>query len=188
MRVCVEGNIGSGKTTALEALAQARPDLRVFTEPLHDWGDLIRNFYDDPSRWSLALSLRALLAFREPGATSGEVLVERSCLSNRHVFSQLLFNENKMAQAEWELFKEYYDVLAWTPDVMVYIDTPADVCLERVQQRNRPGEAKIDVQYLRRLEFQYETMLRYADVPVVRVDGTMPPDAVAQAVAAVFEP
>ena len=114
--------------------------------------------------------------------------MERSCLSNRHVFSQLLFNENKMAQAEWELFKEYYDVLAWTPDVMVYIDTPADVCLERVQQRNRPGEAKIDVQYLRRLEFQYETMLRYADVPVVRVDGTMPPDAVAQAVAAVFEP
>ena len=37
------------------------------------------------------------------------------------------------------------------------------------------GERALDDAYLRKVEFQYATMLRYTDAPVVRFDGTLPP-------------
>ena len=188
MRVCVEGNIGSGKSTALAAVARVRPDAKTFPEPVEEWGDLLGKFYADPAQWALPFSLRVLLSFRGPAACADAdlVVVERSPLSCRHVFSQLLFNEGKLSQEEWEVFKEYCEVLGWTPDLIVHVHTPADACLERVRARGRPEERGVDLHYLKRLEFQYETMLRYAGVPVVRVDGTQSVEEVANAVAAVI--
>lgn len=188
MRVCVEGNIGCGKSTALEALAARRPDLAVFQEPLHEWGEMLDLYYADQARWALPFSLTVLLSFVEPGRhAAGPCVVERSPLACRHVFSQLQFNDGKLTQDQWDLFKDYYDVFGWKPDVLVYVQTPADECHRRIEARGRPAEAALDLQYLKRLEFQYETMLRYADVPVVRVDGAAPPDAVAAAIEAVVD-
>ena len=106
-------------------------------------------------------------------------------MSCRHVFTQLLFNEGTMPQHHWDLFREYYDVLGWEPgagDLIVYIDTPVEKCMERVMQRARPGEDPVDVQYLRRIEFQYANMLKYCACPVVRVDGGQDQAAVRAAV------
>lgn len=186
VRVCVEGNIGCGKSTALEHLARRRPDLEIFQEPVGDWEPLLARFYADQAQWALAFSLKVLLSFAEPGRRR-DCVVERSPLSCRHVFSQLLFNEGKLSQAEWELFKEYCDALGWAPDVVVFVQTPADECYRRMESRGREAEKNVDVQYIKRLEFQYETMLRYADVPVVRVDGTRGPEAVAAAIADVYD-
>lgn len=187
LRVCVEGNIGCGKSTALDHVALLRPDLAVFPEPVEEWGDLLGRFYADPAQWALAFSLKVLLSFGPPGAHDGACVVERSPVSCRHVFSQLLFNDGKMTQAEWDLFKDYCDVLGWLPDVIVYVQTPADECYNRMVRRGREAEASVELQYLKRLEFQYETMLRYADVPVVRVDGTGTPEDVARAILEVVD-
>lgn len=188
-KVCVEGNIGSGKSTALAALGTLRPDLAIFPEPVEAWGEMLDKFYDDPRAWALPFSLQVLLSFVAPAkaAETTGVVVERSPLSCRHVFSQLLFNEGKMAQEEWALFKEYCDVLGWTPDVLVYVHTPPEECCRRIRERGRAAERCVDDQYVRRIDFQYETMLRYAEVPVVRVDGTKPPEAVAKAIAEVVD-
>ena len=190
VRICVEGNIGCGKTTALDHIRALRPDLRVFPEPVEEWGELLARFYADPAQWALPFSLRVLLSFVPPARAAGAgecAVVERSPLSCRHVFAQLLFNEGKMTQEEWDVIKEYADVLGWVPDAIVYVQTSADECHRRMERRGRAAEAGLDLQYLKRLEFQYETMLRYASVPVVRVDGAQPPERVAQAILEVVD-
>ncbi len=176
MRIAIEGNIGAGKSTVLRAFAGER----VFAEPVDAWGSLLDRFYASPAEWGLAFSLRVLSSFDEPH-THERCIVERCPLSCRHVFAQLLFNDGHLTQGEWDLFKDYFDVLGWAPDAMVYIDTPAHVCLERTRERGRPSEAGLDLQHLRRLEFQYDTLLKYSNVPVVRLDGTLPPDELARA-------
>lgn len=181
MRISVDGNIGSGKSVALAALAAAFPLVPCFPEPVDEWADLLKMYYASPSEWALAFALKVLLSFRKP-AQVATCLVERSPLASRHVFSQLLYNEGVLACHEWDLFKEYHDVLAWKPDVILFIDTPAEVCMHRVRKRGRGGEETIDLDYLRRVEFQYATMLRYSQVPVVRIDGTLPMDQVHAAV------
>lgn len=187
VRVCVEGNIGCGKSTALRALGRLREGVTVFEEPLEEWGELLARFYEDPEQWALAFSLRVLLSMRLPGTAPGACVVERSPLSARHVFSQLLFNEGTLSQEEWDLYKEYWDVLGWAPDVLVYVHVPAEECFRRMRERGREAERDVDLQYLKRLEFQYETMLRYAKVPVVRVDGTLPTEDLARALADIVD-
>ena len=183
MRIAVEGNIGGGKSEALAALATAFPALPVFTEPVDEWTDLMQLFYAAPAEWALAFSLKVLLSFRQPAGVA-TCLVERSPLATRHVFSQLLYNDGSLTHHEWELFKEYHDVLAWKPDAILYIDTPVDVCRDRIQQRGRGAERAIEEDYLRRVDFQYTNMLRFVDVPIVRFDGTLPPAELHAAMAA----
>jgi deoxyadenosine/deoxycytidine kinase len=184
MRVCVVGNVGAGKSAALDALAAA--GYAVVPEPVDAWGDLLDKMYADPKKYGLAFSLRVLLdmsavadpagpdddAAPGPDAKAGVVVVERSPLCNRHVFTQLLHNDGSMSTTEWDTYKDCHDLLAWRPDAIVYLDTPTDVCARRIEARGRPCEAGIDVQWLRRVEFQYETMLKFANVPVSRVAGT----------------
>jgi deoxyadenosine/deoxycytidine kinase len=172
LRVSIEGNIGSGKSSVLAALATALPDCPVFAEPVDEWTDLLDIFYASPAEWGLAFSLKVLLSFRKP-AKHDTCLIERSPLACRHVFSQLLYNDGSLTQHEWDLFKEYFDLLAWTPDVIVYIDTPVDLCMERIQVRGRTAEKSLDAEYLNRIEHQYTNMLRFVDVPIVRLDGTL---------------
>lgn len=191
VRIAVEGNIGSGKSSALAALALAFPDVPTFPEPVDEWTDLLQLFYSSPAEWALAFSLKVLLTFREPGAID-TCIVERSPLASRHVFSQILYNDGSLMQQEWELFKEYHDLMAWKPDVFIYVDTPVHACLDRIRERGRPGESVIDEQYLRRIEFQYANMLRYVNIPVVKVDGTLPQHelhaAIQAAVQKILEP
>lgn len=184
-KVCVEGNIGCGKSTALEALRRLRPDLKLFPEQPGQCDDILEKYDEDATAWALPLSLRVLLSYVPADTSQGINVVERSPMSARHVFSQLMFNDEKLSQEDWELYKEYCDALGWMPDVIAYIQTPADVCYQRMAARD--GDRSPGMQYIKRLEFQYETMLRYADIPVVRIDGTQTPDQVAAAIADVAD-
>lgn len=178
MRVVVEGNIGAGKSTVLRALSGL--GVPVIPEPVEDWGPLLDAFYASPSEWGLAFSLKVLAGF-DDAHRHETCIVERCPLSCRHVFTQMLFNDGNLTQEEWDLFKDYADTLGWAPDVIVYIDTPAHMCLDRVKSRARPCEAAVDLLYMRRLEFQYDTLLKFCNVPVVRLDGKLPPDQLAEA-------
>ena len=183
MRISVDGSIGSGKSECLRALADAFPGAPSFPEPVDEWKQLLDLYYASPAEWALAFSLKVLLSFREP-ARHETCVVERSPLASRHVFGQLLYNEGQLNQQEWDVFKEYHEVLSWKPDVIFFIDTPAEVCLERIAARGRPSERGVGIDYLKKLEFQYQNMLRFADVPVLRFDGRLPPEELHAAVVA----
>lgn len=173
MRISVDGNIGSGKSDALDALATAFPTVPVFPEPIESWGELLSLFYASPAEWSLPFSLRVMLSFGEP-ARHETCIVERSPLTSRHVFGQVLYNQGLLNQHEWDLLKEFNDVVAWKPDVVFYLECPPATCLERIAGRGRECESSVDLEYLQRVEFQYQNMLRFMDVPVVRFDATAP--------------
>lgn len=173
MRIAVEGNIATGKSAALAALGAAFPGVPVVLEPVDSWTDLLECYYACPAEWSFAFALKVLLDFRRAPATC---LVERSPQATRHVFAQLNYNDGSMNAHQWDLFKEYHDELAWRPDAIFFIDTPVAECMRRLRRRGRACERDVDEDYLRKVEFQYATMLRYTDTPVVRFDGTLPPD------------
>lgn len=177
MRISVDGNIGSGKSEALDALATAFPTVSVFPEPVESWGELLDLFYASPAEWSLPFSLRVMLSFGEP-ARHPTCIVERSPLTSRHVFGQVLYNQGLLNQHEWDLLKEFNDVVAWKPDVVLYLDCPPTTCMERIASRGRACESGIDLEYLKRVDFQYQNMLRFMDVPVVRFDATAPQEEV----------
>ena len=188
MRVILEGNIGSGKSTALHAVAAALPEASVHVESVSDWGELLQLFYANPTQWALPFSLKVLLshhAYRTPPPPEHIQVLERCPLSCRHVFTQLLFNDGTMPQHHWDLYRQFSDELGFEPtseDLILYIDTPVDVCLQRIANRSRRGEEQVDIHYLKKLEFQYSNMLKYCACPVEYIDGTRPKEAIVSAI------
>lgn len=178
MRVALDGNIGSGKSSVM-AMLHATDNIPVFPEPVDDWAELLDLFYMSPREYAFALSMRVLLSFRAC-ADSSRCLSERSPMSCRYVFGQLAYNEGLMSQGEWDLFKEYCDLLGWIPDAIVFIDTPAEVCMTRIRERARECETRLDLAYVKRVEFQYTTLEKYCNVPFIRVDGSQPAERVAE--------
>lgn len=182
MRISLEGNISAGKSHILAKLHEALHEkLRVYPEPLNEWGDLLKLYYENRSAWCLPLSLKILLGFTASNKDDFCV-VERSPLACKNVFTKLLHQEGTMDAYQWNVFCDYYDVVGWVPDLVIYIDVPETVCLERIKKRNRDGEQGIELHELRRIQYQYEQLFfgkqREYQGEVVRVDGNADLDVV----------
>lgn len=176
MIISVDGNISSGKSTIVRNLRGA--GRTVYPEPIESW-TFLDKFYEDKRAYALPLALQVLTSFAEYEFPPNDVIVtERSPLTNREVFTKMHANDGTMRDDEWELYKKYFDVLGWTPDAIVYIQTPVETCHRRMLSRARMSESDVDFEYLERLEKSYDTLMRFVKVPVVFVDGTGEPDAV----------
>lgn len=179
MKISVEGNIGAGKSTVFDTLQKAFPEYECFREPLHLWGDYVMLFYEDPKVWSLPFSLKVLVEFSKQVAPCRKGVVqisERSPTACYHVFTTLLKDDGVLNAQQWDLFRSVYNILGWTPDAIVYVDTPPDTCLERIQRRGRPYELSgVDIVYLKRLDYQYTKLLStlFPDIPRIRIDGRL---------------
>lgn len=184
MIVSIEGNIGSGKSSALAGLASL--GYIVCQEPINEWGDMLDLYYADPATWSLAFNLKVLHSVHKYPQFPGNMLVERSPGACRHVFGQLAYNDNHLSAPAWDVFKEYHELLGWEPAAYIYINTPADICYQRLTQRGRKCESGVTEDYLRRIEFQYTNFLKFSKVPVHYVDGMQTPVNIVQDIVEVY--
>lgn len=186
MKICIEGNIGAGKSTVIEMLQRDR--FRVVPEPLEQWGAWLKEFYKDKKRWAFAFQMKVLHSFASLKDTN-DAIIERSIGSGRYVFSQMLVNQGSMMEKEWAVYRQYYDLVSWTPQVVIYIKTDPHVCLERVAHRHREGEDAIDIEYLKKLDFHYNNFIKYAstETKVHVLDGNRPAEDIYSDVLSILE-
>lgn len=170
IRICVEGNIASGKGELLDRLQAA--GLEVIKEPTDEWATWIDRFNEDKNRWAFGLQMKILAHYERISDKLSDapcIFIERSAYSCRHVFGQLFYNMGYMSAKEWDLFKAYSDFVTWEPDVIIYLDTPSDVCMARAADC---GRRDVSQEYLSRVDFQYSNMIKYFSKNVINIDGT----------------
>jgi deoxyadenosine/deoxycytidine kinase len=175
MHVAIEANIGAGKSTVMVKIRDHFLHVPMYQEPIDAWDDALRLFYKNKSRWSFMLQMRILYEYLSPKySESDDVITERCAYSSRYVFGQTLFSEGSLNENEWRVYKEYYDAFdaCLEPDVIIYLKTDPKTCLERIQKRGRSMEDGISLEYLQKLNFQYETMMKYFKGTLHVIDGT----------------
>ncbi|KAK3894734.1 hypothetical protein Pcinc_001521 [Petrolisthes cinctipes] len=168
--VCVEGNIGSGKSTFLQHFSQFG-DVEVYEEPVHKWRS-VRGFnlfdlmYKDPCRWSHTFQsyvMMTMLELHVKSTTAPIKLIERSLYSGRHCFVENLYKSGKMTDIEYSVFCEWNKMIVQNLDVnvdlFVYLRTDPKVLNERIKQRARNEEQTIPLQYLVDLHTLHEKWL-----------------------------
>jgi len=188
MKISIEGNIGSGKSTVISKLCTEKR-MPVFLEPVHEWKEWLALFYTDPTRWGFSFNLHVLMTFNRWIHNDFTAVYERSPISNRQVFTQLGFEEGRLNALELALFDTMYEKLAWEPDVVVYIRTDPHVSMQRMQQRARDCESSVPLKYLEAIHHKHETLFhgqsyvpetfaKKKNVRVFEVDGNQSADEV----------
>ncbi len=192
--VSLEGSIGSGKSTLINALKERHPDWHFIDEPVSTWQalkneageDLLQVFYKDIKRYSYTFQNCALLsrainiqkkieAWRASGCVGSCVFVTERCLeTDYHVFAQMLKDDGMMDSMEWGLYKMWYDYIKDMSTALtgiVYVNTPPDICADRIKERGRSGEENISGAYLQNLDKYQRTWLADEKVPILMYDN-----------------
>ncbi len=183
--IVVTGSIGAGKTTALR-LVQSRIeeralDAEVILEDTDDWQFYLERFYGDPAGYGFLLQTDILSHFQRVTKrlhvlerTERTVFVERSPMDILHVFLEAnkAHYRPETFDALGQMCREYERMDVWINAKFVFLEAPVVDCLDRIRQRDRKGEDKIDGRYLETIHQNYQRMVgALGGVRVLKVDN-----------------
>ena len=167
MKLVFDGNIGCGKSSILKMIQSNKPiEMNIYNEPLYDWSKWLELFYSDMNKHSFGFQMRVLKSHLDKKDILNGIF-ERSPLSCQKVFGELLYEDNKMNELEWNLTNEFNYDYGWNPDYVVYLKCDPQICYQRIKQRNRNDEQSIDINYLERIHQKYEKL--YTDCKSFKV-------------------
>jgi deoxyadenosine/deoxycytidine kinase len=185
--ILLEGNIGAGKTTVGRIIA-ASGQFNFIEEPTETWregfaSNMLELFYQDAKRWGLTFQMCALLTraktWQEVSQHSDHrpIILERSVFCDRFVFAENGYRTGLFSLAEYQLYCGMWDFMVTNggaePGLILYLRTPAEVCLQRIHERGRAEESSISLEYLLQLERLHDEWL--LDNPkTIMLDGERP--------------
>lgn len=155
MKVVIDGNIGSGKTTQLDLLETR--GYRVRREPIEKWP--LEEFYKDPQRWAFYFHMKILQTLR-PLKTHETVVYERSLLSSRWVFWEVLKKQGVVTPGEDNTYATFYEQFAWYPDVYIFLSKTPELAWEHIQARHQTGDSGVTLEYWKELDGEYQRLLQ----------------------------
>lgn len=189
--VSLEGNIGSGKSSALERLTGTlRGNWSLVKEPVNKWQPLLDVFYrsqatgasrDMQQLATAQLQMAVLHSYANLGSLDSQrVVMERGPWASLCVFLQAQNLHPYYKQLVYDAARASQLHLQRTfPSGIIYIDTPPEVCMERIRTRGRANEATVSLGYLKTLASKYEAALALFPGRKVRIDGTLPIETLA---------
>lgn len=186
--ILLEGNIGAGKST-LGEMIKSTNEFAFIPEPVTSWqkdfpDNLLGLFYQDSKRWAFTFQIVAFITRAKTWTevlamtNHSRVILERSIYCDRNVFAKNCFEESKMSRTEWLIYCRLWDWLQshWCvePDKIIYLRTPAELCLKRLQERERKEEVGIPLGYLKDLERLHDDWL-LGNAKAIIIDGVKEP-------------
>lgn len=173
--ITLMGNIGSGKSTLISNLKE----FNVIQEPIHKWGEWLDLFYSNPSKYAFSFQMKVLMDFDIPNEFSDMVIFERSPLESKEIFAKTLLQNKTINDLEFSLLCDYHQKIAWKPNAIIYLKSPTDVCMSRINKRSRDCESGISKEYVNQLHENYESFIKNNDeIPIFEIDAKKTEDEV----------
>ncbi len=158
--IAVEGNIGAGKTTLSNKIAQ-RFDVPIIEEAFSK-NPHLADFYQDSDRFALAVETffvedraKQLQSFTKhhQGPFIADYMFEKSI-----VFASLTLKEKDFKQFEKKC--KALQSQRISPDIVVYLETELEQLKKQIKQRGRLYEQNIDEDYLLSVEQKYKQFFK----------------------------
>ena len=194
--ICIEGNIGAGKSALARALSMDSTASRVLgapviwqPEPAEGKNPYLDLYYADPARYALPMQIFLLSQRRRSQLAAqalclsgmASVVADRSYFGDR-CFAEIQRDLGYFSETDFatylSLHKDMQAELLY-PNAFIWITTPPELCLQRIARRRseiagRACEAGISIEYLRRLDKSIARMMHAMEryTPVLELSAT----------------
>lgn len=162
--LCIEGNIGAGKTTFAQMLSQDF-GAKVILERFKD-NPFLPKFYDDPKRYAFRTEM-SFLADRHQQLIddiSQLELFSQFSVADYDLYKSLIFASVTLQQQEFDLYKKVFKILYRDipkPDLYIYFYQNTTQLLKNIQKRGRSYEQNIKADYLEKINQGYLNFIKY---------------------------
>lgn len=189
MHIAITGNIGAGKTTLAEQLAD-HYGWNVLYEAV-EGNPYLADFYADMPRWSFNLQVyflnsrfaqvKKIMAVRLANEADSDylhtVVQDRTIYEDAAIFARNLHESDRMSERDYRTYQSLFEnmiSLVRPPDLMIYLRADLPKLREQIRKRGRAFEQSISDEYLNSLNRLYEEFVRsYREGELLIVDVNM---------------
>ncbi|CCV02440.1 Thymidine kinase [Armadillidium vulgare iridescent virus] len=169
LKICIDGIIGAGKSTLVKSL---KNDYNCYEEPIEKWS-LLSKFYNNMKVYSAPFQFQVLFSqydqqnlFKTQTSKNEDiVIVERCPWTSFNIFSKMLIEDGVFDKDYIETYEKFHNILSYEVDHFIFLKVDHKQAFKRVEARNRRAEQKLNIEYLHRLEKQYDKMLLFQEPP-----------------------
>lgn len=172
--IVIEGPIGCGKTTLARMLADKFP-VDYLSEKA-EANPFLPRFYQDAQRYALPTQLFFLFQrANQIKDLSQRDMFAKPIVADFFLEKDALFARLNLDDEEYALYHNIYQHLqlkAPKPDLVIYLQTPIDALMDRIEERSVSYEQDIPREYIERLANTYsEFFHNYDTSPVLIVNN-----------------
>lgn len=161
MHIAVAGNIGAGKSTLAQKLAQ-HYKWEVFFESVDD-NPYLEDFYTDMTQWAFHLQVYFLSTrikqVLDIQAARHTIIQDRTIYEDAVIFARNLHHSGHINTRDYQNYLNLFDTMTGMvkpPDLLIYLRASMPTLVHRIEKRGREYENNIKLEYLRRLGESYE--------------------------------
>lgn len=169
MYICIEGNIGAGKTTLAVALAKRRR-AHFLAEEFRD-NPLLPLFYKNRKKMAFPLEYSFLISRHAQLYNYFNGKHRKITVADFSLHKCLWFAKSNLTKEEFKFYKEHYKVIESVspkPDLLIYIHTHHKNLLMNIEKRGRSYEKNIGKKYLQSVTENYASGLqKMKNIPVI---------------------
>ena len=169
--IVIEGPIGCGKTTLAKMLADKFP-VDYLSEKA-EANPFLPRFYQDAQRYGLPTQLFFLFQrANQIKDLSQRDMFAKPIVADFFLEKDALFARLNLDDEEYALYHNIYQHLqlkAPKPDLVIYLQTPIDALMERIEERSVSYEQDIPREYIERLANAYSEFFHNYDASRVLI-------------------
>ncbi len=172
--IVVEGPIGSGKTTLAKMLVERFP-VDYLSEKA-EANPFLPRFYQDAQRYGLPTQLFFLFQrANQIKDLNQRDMFAKPIVADFFLEKDPIFARLNLDDEEYALYHQIYhhlQIQAPKPDLVIYLQTPIDALMERIEERSISYEQEIPREYIERLANAYSEFFHSYDAsPVLIVNN-----------------
>ena len=144
IRICIEGNIGSGKTTIINIIKNNFNNNRTIFVPdtINNWKnkELLNNFYLNTNRYALLMELKSTSdKIKYINNINKQILFfSKSWMSDKYCYMKTLKELNYILPSEFNTYNNTYELMKNSMpniDLMIYVKNSVSNCYENIKDR-----------------------------------------------------